>query len=232
MKGYMEKPEMTTRQVNFFNIWYETKDPSFVEISKQSKIPKRWLNYSVILQGKNKDSIIKPINRYVERLVPPPSLVSIENGIVRLRQGNHAEFFLLEHEDGSFYNIDRPWIRQYYNTDESLYSVPPNCFDGTFKFYIPWFIDSNVDVSIEQSEDSPFTIYPSVVKFTKILENIEAIEPYFVPFHFKREGSHMVTDNFGKIPRQSAMFDMVFPATDIMIKEIKDFYEKKETADN
>jgi hypothetical protein len=42
----------------------------------------------------------------------------------------------------------------------------------------------------------------------------------------------MVTEKFGKIQRQSAMFDMVFSATDIIIEKIKDFYEKKEPEHN
>jgi hypothetical protein len=115
----MNKPEITTKEINNFDIWYETKDPNFTQISHASNIPHHWLSYQTVLSGQYSNSIIKPTNLYVQRLVPPPKLISITDNIVRLRQGNHAEFFLLEQHDGSFYNIDRPWLRQYYNTDQS-----------------------------------------------------------------------------------------------------------------
>lgn len=229
----MNKPEITTIEINNFNIWYETSDPNFTEISHASNIPRHWLSYQTVLAGPHKDSIIKPTNLYVQRLVPPPTLISIENNVVRLRQGNHAEIFLLEKEDGTFYNMDRPWQRQYYNTDQSRYSTPEGCFPTAFKFYIPWFIDDNVSVSIEApDEDTPFVIYPQQINYYSVPNVVQNIEPHFVPFHFKKIGSHMVEDGFGKIPRQSPMFDIVFAANDIMIDRVRKFYEKQESADN
>ncbi len=228
----MEKPKISTKQINNFNIWYETEDPNFIDISTRSNIPRGWLSYQAILNGPNKDSIIKPINRYVERLVPAPELVSIENNIVRLRQRNHAEIFLLEKDDGSFYNVDRPWMRQYYNTDQSGYDTPDNCFPGAYKLYIPWILDEYASISIEPVENSPFYVYPQTINCNPIPNNLEYLYPFFVSFHFKKVGDHMVTEKFGKIQRQSAMFDMVFSATDIIIGKIKDFYGKKEPEHN
>lgn len=228
----MEKPAISTQQANNFNIWYETEDPNFIEISMKSNIPRNWLSYQNILIGRHKDSIIKPINRYVERLVPSPELVSIKDNIVRLRQGNHAEIFLLERDDGSFYNVDRPWMRQYYNTSQSGYDTPNGCFPGAYKFYVPWILDESAYVSIEPVEDSPFYVYPQAMNCHTIEKSLEYLHPFFVPFHFKKLGDHMVTEKFGKIKRQSPMFDMVFSATDIMIDRIKEFYEKEEPSNN
>jgi hypothetical protein len=222
----VEKPPIITHEINNFDIWYDTKDPSFTELSQRSNIPFAWLSYGVILQGKNKDSILKPINRYVERLVPPPKLISIENNIVRLRQGNHAEMFLLEKDDGEFYNVDRPWQRQYYNT--ALDFDAEDCFPGTFKFYVPWFIDEDVMVYFyPPEEDTPFQTYPSIAPYKQVPINARFVEPHFVPFRFKRVGTHMVNDKFGKIPKQSAMYDMVFYANDIIVERVKEFYEKQ-----
>jgi hypothetical protein len=228
----MEKPVISTQQINNFNIWYETEDPNFIDISIRSNIPRNWLSYQAILRGANKDSVIKPINRYVERLVPAPELVSIENNIVRLRQGNHAEVFLLEREDGSFYNVDRPWMRQYYNTDQSAYDTPAECFPGAYKFYIPWILDEHVSISIEPVKDSPFYVYPQTINCYPIPNILEYLHPFFVPFHFKRIGDHMVTEQFGKIRRQSPMFDMVFAANDILIERVRKFYEEQKPANN
>ena len=223
----MDKPQIITKDIDNFKIWYDTEDPNFTEISARSNIPEHWLSYQEVLKGKYSESIIKPTNLYVQRLVPPPELISITDNIVRLRQGNHAEFFLLE-EDGVFTHRDRPWMRQYYNTDQSGYVVPEDCFEGTFKFYVPWFIDENVSVRFESPDvESPFVIYPRGTNYYRVPSLVQNVEPAFIPFHFKKTGKHMVSDNFGKIPRQSPMFDIVFTATDIMINRIKDFYEKE-----
>lgn len=233
MKGYMEKPKMTTIDVDNFNIWYDSEDPSFTKISHESNIPQSWLSYQVVLSGKYGDSIIKPINQYVERLYPPPKLISIKDNIVRLRQENHAEFFLLEKDNGEFYNVDRPWQRQYYNTRQNGFVTPDGCFPITYKFYVPWFIDEYVSVKIEKPDvPSPFSIFEQDLKYFKVPDHASHVEPLFVPFNFRRVGSHMVTENFGKIPRKSAMFDMVFSANDIMIERVRNFYEKEEKTDN
>jgi hypothetical protein len=227
MKEYMEKPSITTKEVNNFNIWHETFDPNFTAISQASNIPKHWLSYQTVLSGPYAESIIKPTNLYVQTLVPPPQLISIKDGIVRLRQGNHAEIFLLQEDDGVFYNMDRPWIRQYYNTTQSNLKVPEGCFDKAFKFYVPWFIDANISVMVEPPEtESPFVIQPQKINYYRSRHDAQHIEPAFVPFYFKRVGSHMVKDGFGKIPRQSAMFDLVFDADDIMVEKVRNFYEK------
>lgn len=209
-----------------FDIWYKTKDPIFSSISKKSRLPEKWITFSFINKSKYKDSIIKPINNYVETLVPPPVLISIDNKTVTLRQGNHAEFFLLK--NGMFFkNIDRPWMRQYYNTDEK-FTIPDNCFRDIFKFYVPWYIDANVKVKYIQSEDSsPFFIYGSESQHSVVDLQQQYLEPDFVPFSFKKEGKHMIDNNYGKIKRQSAMFDIVFECDDIMLERVRKFYEEE-----
>ena len=220
----MEKPQLTTKEAPTFTIWYDTQDPQFVEICSKSGIPEHWMNFGRIRNGKYGNSIIKPINKYVEELVPPPTLVSIEGNVIRLRQGNHAEFFLLEKGD-EFTHRDRPWMRQYYNTALDFKGL--NCFDGTFKFYVPWIIDANVNAFIEPSPvDTPFNTYPMPYSFRTLPADIRYVEPPFVPFNFKRVGTHMVAEDFGKIPRQSAMYDIVFAADDIIVERVKEFYEQ------
>lgn len=221
----MEKPPIITHEIDTFNIWYDTKDPNFTELSQRSNIPFQWLSFQQILSGDNKDSLIKPINRYVERLVPPPQLIEIKDNIIRLRQYTHAEMFLLEKEDGEFYNVDRPWQRQYYNT--VLDFDAPDCFPGTFKFYVPWFIDENIQVYFYPPEEAtPFFSYPTIAGYHRMPLDVRFVEPHFVPFRFKRVGPHMVNKDFGKVPKRSAMYDMVFYADDIIVERVKEFYDK------
>lgn len=221
----MQEKDMISKMEYDFDIWYKSFDPIFSEINTNSRIPKKWLSFKKITDSIYSDSIIKPINRYAEILIPKPELVSIENNIVRLRQGNHAEFFLLQ-EGNFFKHIDRPWLRQYYNTKEK-FDLPNNCFMGFFKFYTPWYIDADVDVEYQTPNcETPFNTYPVKFRHNKTNKNIEILEPDFVPFSFKKEGKHMIDSTYGKIKRQSAMFDIVFQCDDIMLKRVKEFYEK------
>lgn len=208
-----------------FEIWYKSKSESFLYINERSRVPTKWLSYKSGLGNKYVDSVIKPINLYASRLYPKPKLISIENNEITLQQINHAEIFLLQKEDG-LYNIDRPWIRQYYLSDKNYGELPQDCFDGVFRFYMPWLIDEDIESFIEQPKDSPFVIYPGVMNFRKIPKSTRMIETDFVYFHFKNKGSHMVDEGFGKIPRLSPMYNIRFNASDIMVERVRKFYEQ------
>jgi hypothetical protein len=212
-----------------FNIWYDSYDPNFIDISRKSFIPEKWLSYQAIDHDIFGDSPIKPINRYAEKLSPRPDLVSISGNTVRLRQRNHAEILLLDkakNYNNTFRNIDRPHMRQYYQT-RLEYPKSDELFDPVYVFYTPWILDENISVAFEQpEEDSPITVYETTLSFNKQPRDARHVYPKFVPFRFKKNGSHMITENLGKIKRLSPIFDMVFSADDILIQKIKDFYEK------
>jgi hypothetical protein len=212
-----------------FNIWYDSYDPSFIEISKKSFVPEKWLTYQNIDHDKFSSSFIKPINKYAQKLYPKPELVSIHQGLVRLRQRNHAEILLLDkakNYKNLFRNIDRPHVRQYYQT-RIEYPESKECFDPAYIFYTPWFLDENISVLFEQpEEDSPVKVYQTSASFKKQPAESFYVEPKFVPFRFKKVGPHMSSENMGKIKRGSAIFDIVFQADDILIERVRDFYEK------
>lgn len=220
-----------------FFIWHKSKSESFLWINKRSRVPSRWLSYVEGIKGKDKD-IVKPINLYVDRLYPKPKLISIDNNTVTLQQTNHAEIFLVSspeiintmerdepYKERIMWNLDRPWIRQYYLSDKADFSDPATCFSQTFRFYVPWIIDEDISIEIKQPEDSPFSILEDTINFKKILNNTQQIDPPFVHFQFKKIGSHMIDEDYGKISRLSPMYNMVFEASDIMVKEIRRFYE-------
>jgi len=208
-----------------FDIWYKSKSESFLYINERSRVTSRWLSYQEGIKDKYTDSIIKPINLYASRLYQKPKMISIKNNEIILQQTNHAEIFLLQKEDG-LYSLDRPWIRQYYLSDQDPSELPKNCFDGVFRFYMPWLIDENINAFIEQPEDSPFTIYPGIMNFKTIPKSTLMIETDFVYFHFKNKGSHMIDHEFGKIPRFSPMYNIRFQASDIMIERVRKLYEQ------
>ncbi len=208
-----------------FDIWYKSKSESFLYINERSRVTSRWLSYQEGIKDSYADSIIKPINLYVSRLYQKPKLISISNNEVVLQQTNHAEIFLLQKEDG-LYSLDRPWIRQYYLSDQEPPELPKDCFDGVFRFYMPWLIDENIDAFIEQPEDSPFIIYPGIMNFKAIPKSTLMIETDFVYFHFKNKGNHMIDHEFGKIPRFSPMYNIRFQASDIIIERVRKLYEQ------
>ena len=220
-----------------FFIWHKSKSESFLWINKRSRVPSRWLSYAEGIKGKDGD-IVKPINLYVDRLYPKPKLISIDNNIVTLQQTNHAEIFLVSspeiintmerdepYKERIMWNLDRPWIRQYYLSDKKDFGDSTICFDQTFRFYVPWIIDEDISVKIKQPEDSPFLILENTVNFKKILDSTQQIDPPFVHFQFKKIGNHIIDQDYGKISRFSPMYNMVFEASDIMVKEIRRFYE-------
>lgn len=208
-----------------FNIWYETYDPNFIEISQKSLVPEKWLSYQAIDHDKFSGDILKPINKYVEALYPKPELVSIVKNTVTLRQRNHAQIFLLDSEE-EFITRDRPHMRQYYQTKKK-FETRESCYEPAYLFYAPWFLDENIDAKLTQpGEESPFEVYESFVSYTKEDRAARYVEPKFIPFKFKRQGPHMKQESFGKIDKGSAMFDIVFDLNDILIEEIRKIYEK------
>jgi len=207
-----------------FNIWYESYDPNFIDINKKSLVPEKWLSYQKINHDKFANSILKPINRYVEALYPAPELVSIIENQVTLRQKTHAGIFLLN-DSGSFYNVDRPHMRQYYQTKIN-HSFDSDCFDKPYVFYVPWAIDADVEVKIKQpNTESPFKIKESAVSYKKINQSTLYLEPNFVSFKFKRIGAHMINQDFGKIKPGAPMFDITLSLSDILVERMREFYE-------
>lgn len=206
-------------------IWDKSDVKSFLEVNSKSRVFEKWLRHDLIFRNeKYRGSILKPLNTYVQNLYPAPILKSINNNIITLQQRNHAEIFLLMEEDG-LYHTDRPWIRQYYKSSREAVA-PDKCFDGTYRFYMPWFIDENIIAKIKQpEEESPFFIYETKIKFSKHKEFESFIDPPMIDFHFKSAGSHMIDRDFGKIPRLSPMFNIEFEADDIIIERVRKFYE-------
>lgn len=209
-----------------FNIWYKSDTESFLEINSKSNIRPSWLKYSEVLNGNYCHSIIKPINHYVESLYIKPKLISIIDNTVTIQQTNHAEIFLLKKEtDTTLKALDRPHMRQFYMSDKMI-PLNDELYEQVYRFYIPWFLDiDGVNIKILQAENSPFVIEEKEF-ISKAHNDTEIIDPEMVFFNFKSVGPHMIDGEYGRIKRQSPMFNMQFIADDIMIERIKEFYVK------
>jgi hypothetical protein len=207
-----------------FNIWYKSRNESFLYINERSNIKDEWLNYSEVLHGKYKNSILKPINKYVENLYQPPSLIEINDNKIILEQSNFAEIMLLEKQGQSHLTaMEKIHMRQFYLSDKELEN-DPECFNTVYRLFIPWILDiPGIEISIEAIDNSAFKICSQ--KITSLdYTNTNRVDPDMIFFRFKKIGDHMIDNEYGKILRYTPMFRMIFQADDIMVKRVKEFY--------
>lgn len=206
-----------------FNIWYETYDPDFIDINLKSRVPEKWMNFNNI-SDKYKDSIIKPINPYLEYMCPPPRLISINDNKVVLEQDTYAEI-MLNNTKNKFKNIEKVWLRQYYQTLKNF--DKQDCFDPCYVTFMPWIIDENVMASISSIENSAFQVKEDVIYLNKTNSDDYVSSPSIL-FAFKDSGIHMKVDKeWGIIRKHSPLFCITIEANDIIIEKIKEFYEKE-----
>lgn len=227
--GSMNKQEILHDgggHLNNREVWYNTPDPDFIDICKKSMVQQSWISYQKVLSGKYGSAPVKPISNYVANIGYEPELVSISGNVVRLRVHLYADMFLLKKLDQDLYHVDRPWVRQYYLTSHQMDSRE-DCFDGTFKFYVPWAFDENVEVSYLSPEvDSPFVIQEAKDYWHKMPKYADSVRPHFVYFKFKKTGKHMVDKELGIPRRGDPIFDIVAEFDGIMLERIKEYYAK------
>lgn len=205
------------------DIWFKTPDPNFLEISHKSLIPSDWILFDKI-DEQFKDSILKPINKYVQYLYPPPELVSISKEEIVLRQKTHADIYILSNEESGYFNIDRGWIRQYYRTAQH-FGEYSDCFSQeAYKFYVPWVLDENTPVKYRAVRSSAILAHGFTSNFNGIPDDLVAINPPMVPCYFKKIGKHMKDEELGIIKRGEPIFDMAIPHSDIIEERVRSFY--------
>lgn len=206
-----------------FNIWYKSFNESFLYINERSNIKDDWLDYSEILKTEYKDSIIKPINKYMYKLCPPPKLISIEDNVVTLCQENFAEIFLLKKKNSlSLRAIEKIHMRQFY-LSKLIKESTPGCFNSVFRWAMPWFIDEdNIDINILNIDESPLYFYDCFYKSKK--ETEKRVDPKMLFFKFKNIGKHMIDEECGRIKRNQPVYLLKFSCSDIMVERVKEFY--------
>lgn len=212
-------------------IWFQTPDPSFLDLSTLSRVPYNWLSYNRVASGPYAKAPVKPVNNYVQNIALKPSLAGISGNEVTLTFRLYADMYLLknnetiEQEDlkEDFYHVDRPWMRQYYLTNEKM-DKRDDCFDGTFKFFVPWFIDQDGEVTYSNADDSPFFIQEKRDYWFNPKPDHEFVNPHMVTFQFKKTGKHMHDEELGIPRRGDATFNMTMSVSDIILESIKEYY--------
>ena len=203
--------------------WINSENLSLPEILMQSGLPDKWSkhNSKEILKI---SSILKPVNNYVLNLYPRPEIISIKNNKITFRQRTHAEIWVEERKDGTLYALDKCHQRQFYPSLNNLENK--ECFDPTYKFYIPWFIDKNVSIQINSVEDesTPFYISEKNIIGKPLPYLSEYAYSEFVDFKIKNTGEYHLKEKYAIISKNTAMYDMSVVLSDEEILQIKDYY--------
>jgi hypothetical protein len=207
-------------RVDFF-AWDNGAQKTFIDINNRSNVRHEWLAYEEVLKTEYKDSVIKPINKYMYKLSTPPKLISIENNVVTLCQENFAEIFLLEKND-KLMAIEKIHMRQFYLSDKSNQDNS-KCFNPVFRWAMTWFIDvEGLEVNISPVENSPFYFHKT--SYISTIETSTIIDPRMLFFQFKNTGPHIKNDEYGRIKRGRDAYLITFKASDEIIDRIKEFY--------
>jgi hypothetical protein len=189
------------------DFWLNSEELSFSEITRESRIPDRWRRFDMI-DDRYKVLLLKPINTYVSELYPRPEIVFIDkiSGRVTLRQKTHAEIWVSPSEE-NLYALDKTWQRQFYPSSKKY--TKDNCFIATYKFYVPWVIDSDIKATVSSVDNSPFSVENQEINFNS-LDGLTLVDTNFVDFKIKIEGSHMVNSKYGIIDIGTPMYDFSF----------------------
>lgn len=205
--------------------WINSGNLSFKEILVQSGLPDKWSKHN------SKDilsieSVLKPVNNYVLNLYPKPKILRIENNLVTFRQRTHAEIWVEEKSNDVIYALDKCHQRQFY---PSLYVMESEeCFKATYKFYIPWFINKNINIKILpiEDEDTPFYVNKKNIIGVPVEEYSEYVNTEFVDFKIKNTGKYSLKEKYAIISKNTAMYDMSVVLTNEEIFKLGDQYGK------
>ncbi len=214
---------MTKNFINGSEFWVNSENMTLWEILSESRLPEKWKRFDLIEDIYDK-CLIKPINRYVSNLYSRPEIVSIDEDehIVILRQKTHAEIWVQPNKK-NLYALDKAWQRQFYPS--SNYYSDHECFNATYKFYVPWFIDDNIEATISNCNGSPFKINTKNIKFSRSIMS-ERFPEYFVDFKIKKDGSHMLGDQYGIVDIGTPMYDIIIKLDSDQIEKVYNQYGK------
>jgi len=205
--------------------WINSENLSFSNIVRQSKIPDHWARYDSEYV-KSVKSVLKPVNKYVLSLYPRPEILNVNNNLVTFRQRTHAEIWIEDKGDGVLYAVDKCHQRQFYPSKNTIEAN--GCFLATYKFYVPWFINKNIEINISpvENEKTPFYINKKIFVKNFVDINTPYVDTDFVEFKIKNVEDYFLKENYGIISKGTAMYDMSAYLTDQEILELKEDHEQ------
>lgn len=162
---------------------------------------------------KNKDQIkndlLKPLHLYAQKICKKPTE---KNNVYT--QTLYAECLCLfkGKEFEEIYMISRAATQQFKLINKNDPNHPDDCYSTLFAFYVPWFIDIDKDVKIQQSKnkDSLIKLKDSIIiNFQKIYPvKDNKLDPIWVPFYIKKSEEHKRL-NYIKLDKDIPVYDMI-----------------------
>ncbi len=198
--------------------WVNCGNLDWLGIQDASNLIPHWRVYGYI-KGMCNEFGIFPVNKYVLDLYPKPEIMSIVDNTIKFRQKTHAEIWVEPKEDG-LYALDKCWQRQFYPSLNFMNNE--ECFDATYRFYIPWVPLSIKEYKITQVNDefSPFVINPRLINLKVPTIETDFYHTEFVDFMIKKEGSHMDGKKYGIIEIGTPMYDISVEMSDEQIEKV------------
>lgn len=198
--------------------WINSGELDWVNIQNASNLMAHWRVYGYI-RNICADFGMLPINKYVLDLYPKPDLMSVVNNKVTFRQRTHAEIWVEPKEDG-LYALDKCWQRQFYPS--ANFMKHDDCFDATYRFYIPWIPLSTSGIEIRRVSDefTPFIVNTSILNIDPPSTTTDFYQTEFIDFMIKKEGNHMHNERYGIIEIGTPMYDIVVEMSDEQIEKV------------
>jgi hypothetical protein len=202
--------------------WINSSNLSFLQLQNAANLMVHWRIYGYI-NHLCRDFAILPVNKYVLDLYPRPQILSTVGNVVTFRQRTHAEIWVQPEED-NLYALDKCWQRQFYPSPNKM--INKECFDATYRFYIPWVPHSIKEYEIKQVNDekTPFFISNKLLQLTPPGDKTDFYETEFVDFMIKKTGSHMANDKYGIIDIGTAMYDISVEMSEEQIEKLSKQY--------
>lgn len=194
--------------------WIDMQNSNFIDIINKSNIQfDDWKNFQYVLSGEHKNSLLKPVNNYVNYFGIKPDIVKIKNGHYSIRYRSYSEIFLYLKKDNSLYAVEKSWLRQFYLSPNLYEELPDNVLSkNVYRFFIPWFLDQDIEYSIKQSESNSVKIIESKGQFNKSNIETDIKDTGFVDFYFTNSKEHMINKNLGLIKRGTPLYEIhLFP---------------------
>jgi hypothetical protein len=203
--------------------WINSANIDFYQIQSDSNVPTKWTKIDGVLKSKYKNKIVKPINEYSINFGIKPELI-LENGYIVLRQYTHADIWVEKKGTKHLNALDKTWLRQFYPSDKILQNRD-DCYLAQYKMYTQWIVDENIDIEIRSIPNSPFFVFPEIIKLNKIDIKLKHIYPKWIYFLIKKQDS-MVKDGFFIIENNTPAFDIIIKDKDIIKMIVKEYSEK------
>jgi hypothetical protein len=199
--------------------WTLSSQKTFPELIRESFVKKEWQFFDSLFLKTIEQDVIKPVNPYANIFYPMPD-IEIFSDHITLTQKTHAEIWV-EPKNSNLYILDKCMQRQFYPSSSNFIIDKNIEFDARLRFYLPWYIDENIECEVINL--SPvFNIKSNSIVFKKNLNINE--DCLWINFAVYKNNPFMIDDSYGIIKKDTAIYSIKIYGD--VAKRLIDKYEK------